>query len=180
AGVILRWIEEHKQYDPAAIVDDLGGSRVSEWVNLGGQLVPEADVTALRREIAAGTIDSWDAVHHRYDELAARYPDDLAAHAFAVARELLGDRSSEGELDRDDLKGFLSGAITIQEMIRDRVYQSRRKDYENPFRVATYMSTDEMEAAIGTIDDNSFVTRVAEETEIYRRRIEGVLRRLEG
>ncbi len=180
AGVILRWIEEHKQYDPAAIVDDLGGSRVSEWVNLGGQLVPEADVTALRREIAAGTIDSWDAVHHRYDELAARYPDDLAAHAFAVARELLGDRSSEGELDRDDLKGFLSGAITIQEMIRDRVYQSRRKDYENPFRVATYMNTDEMVAAIGTIDDNSFVTRVAEETEIYRRRIEGVLRRLEG
>jgi hypothetical protein len=37
-----------------------------------------------------------------------------------------------------------------------------------------------MEAAIGTIDDNSFVTRVAEDTEVYRRRIEGVLGRLEG
>ena len=42
---------------------------------------------------------------------------------------------------------------------------ARQKDYENPFRRATYRNEDEMIAAIGTLDDNSFVKQIKAQSE---------------
>jgi len=49
------------------------------------------------------------------------------------------------------------------------VYRSRKKDHDNPFRRATYRSDAEMQAAIGTVEDNSFVHLVREETEQFQK-----------
>lgn len=165
-------IVSHLESDPAAGERSPRGElpRVSAWINMGGQLVPEAEVTTLRAEIADGTLTSWRAVHHRYDELHRRYPQDLVAHAWAVAELLAGDFTSPTALAK-----FLRSAVTIQELVRDRVHESRRKDYENPFRIATYRSPEEMDAAIGSVDDNSFVQQVAEQTEQFATRVESVI-----
>ena len=63
----------------------------------------------------------------------------------------------------------LNKAVDIQEYICDQVYASRKKDYDNPFRQATFRNMDEMKAAIGTIDDNSFIVQVRKETEDFRK-----------
>ena len=68
-------------------------------------------------------------------------------------------------------------AVTIQEFIRDEVYNSRKKDYENPFRQATFRNMEEMTAAIGTVEDNSFVKQVQGETEEFKKNIEGIKKR---
>ncbi|MGM0675752.1 MAG: hypothetical protein ACQETQ_13750, partial [Spirochaetota bacterium] len=67
---------------------------------------------------------------------------------------------------------FLDRALEIQELKRDRVYESRKKDYDNPFRFLTYRNEAEMKAAIGDIEDNRFVKQVREETETFRVRVE--------
>ena len=48
-------------------------------------------------------------------------------------------------------------------------------DYENPFRRATYRNEDEMTAAIGRVEDNSFVKQVASDTEKELLQIDRIL-----
>ena len=58
------------------------------------------------------------------------------------------------------------------------MYQTRKKDYENPFRRATYRSDAEMIAAIGELDDNSFVRQIKGETETNLKRLEALRKTL--
>jgi hypothetical protein len=94
----------------------------------------------------------------------------MQRHAFAVFVLLHGGRIPA----RDEWSRFLDRAMEIQELRRDRVYESRQKDYDNPFRRATYRNEAEMFAAIGNIEGNRFVQQIREETEAFRRRVEAV------
>ena len=170
---LLSYLEEHPEQDYAEMCKRLDGSRAIEWVNLGGQLAPEEDVDALRLDIRSGVLPSWDAVHERYDQLWERYPLQKQRHAYAVSTILSGSHAP----DLPQWRAFLDQALAIQELVRDRVYSSRAKDYANPFRRATYRNEQEMIAALGTIDDNSFVRQVRAETEEFALRVESVRER---
>ena len=67
--------------------------------------------------------------------------------------------------------------MTAQEYVCDQVYVTRKKDYDNPFRQATYRNMDEMTAAIGTIDENSFILHVKQETEDFKLQAEEIKKR---
>ncbi|MFO7782344.1 MAG: DUF4954 family protein [Spirochaetia bacterium] len=167
---LLAYLEAGEGRSYEAMCDALAGERVQSWVNLGGQLVCEADVDELRADIGAGRLDSWEAVHARYEELWQRYPEEKQRHAFSVLVLLHGGRIPS----REEWVRFLDRAVEIQELRRDRVYESRQKDYDNAFRRATYRNDAEMRAAIGSIEDNRFVQQIREETEAFRRRVEAV------
>ena len=55
-------------------------------------------------------------------------------------------------------------AIRIQQFICDQVYLTRKKDYDNEFRNATFNSEEEKIAVIGELDDVSFVKQIREQT----------------
>ena len=61
----------------------------------------------------------------------------------------------------------LDKAVKIQQFICDQVYESRKKDYDNPFRNATFRNEEEKIAVIGKIDETSFVKQIREETENF-------------
>ncbi|MDZ7317202.1 MAG: DUF4954 family protein [candidate division KSB1 bacterium] len=145
----------------------LAGERVSRWVNLGGQLMPEQEVDRLRKDIADGVLKDWQAIHRRYDELWEAYPLEKQKHAFAVLCELLQNQNPTLE------QWFLAldKAEQVQSFICDQVYLSRKKDYDNPFRRATYRNDEEMVAALGTIEENSFIQQVREETREFAQTI---------
>jgi NDP-sugar pyrophosphorylase family protein len=147
-----------------------GASRL--WVNLGGQLTPARDVDQLRADIGGGTLNTWQAIHERYDALWKAYPLEKQKHAFAVLRELYG-----GCVELQQWQDAIAKAVEIQRYICDQVYLSRQKDFENPFRKATYRNEEEMLAALGTIEDNSFVKQVRAETEEFIRQAEAVAQR---
>ena len=157
----------------ADMCSDLSGPRTIDWVNMGGQLVPDDDISALRRGIGTGQISSWDAVHARYDSLWQKYPNDKYRHAFAVFGMLL--ESETPGMPR--WRAFLEQSVEVQNLVRDRVQSSRAKDYSNPFRRATYLNDEEMAAALGTLDDNSFVKQVRADTEVYTGHVEQALAR---
>jgi hypothetical protein len=106
---------------------------------------------------------SWDEIHTRYDQLWDAYPRDKQQHAYAVLCSLSG----AGHPAREEWIALLRAAGGIQEYIRDQVQATREKDFENPFRQATYRSREEMTASIGTIGENSFVLQVREETAAF-------------
>ncbi len=157
------WLEARRRSGYAEMAEALSGTRVVAWTNLGGQLVPEAAVDRMRREIGEGSLDSWDDIHGRYDELWDAYPQEKARHAFAVFALLAGADVPGPDAWND----FLDRAVEVQRIVRDRVYESRKKDFDNPFRNATYRNSAEMVAATGTVDDNTFVKQVREETDRF-------------
>jgi len=142
----------------------LKGSCSCQWDNLGGQLVPASDVKQLRKDIGQGKLKTWDAIHARYAELWDVYPLEKQKHAYRTLCRLL----ETDKLTAAQWNAMLDKAVSIQEYICDQVYASRIKDYDNLFRQATYRNTEEMTAAIGTIEDNSFVKLVREETENFK------------
>jgi hypothetical protein len=148
----------------------LGTGAQSEWVNLGGQLVPEKDVDRLRSDIGAGKLADWNEIHARYDQLWQEYPLEKQKHAYMTLCRLLG----ADKLSHEAWHAALDKAVAIQEYISSQVYISRKKDYDNPFRKATFRNIDEMTAAIGTIEDNSFVQQVRTETQEFRNTVEAI------
>ena len=139
-----------------------------EWVNLGGQLVMSADLDALRHDICHGTLDSWSAIHDRYDALWRRYPTDKMRHALYALCTALDAEAMTDELWLQ----ALAHEERIQRRISEQVYLSRKKDHDNPFRTATCRNDEEALAVYGTPEDNKFVCQVREETLRHLRRIE--------
>ncbi|MHC4265422.1 MAG: DUF4954 family protein, partial [Planctomycetota bacterium] len=154
----------------SSMCDSLKGKCRREWTNLGGQLMPSKDVDKLRDDVGKGTLTNWGDIHERYDVLWQGYPLEKQRHAYMILCTLLGT----DDLTKEQWISSLDKSVTIQEFIRDEVYNSRKKDFDNPFRQATYRNMEEMTAAIGTIEDNSFVKQVQEETEAFRKAVEEV------
>lgn len=151
----------------------LGGTRERRWVNLGGQLAPEADVVGLLEDIKKGKLANWPAIHQRYAQMWQEYPRQKQAHALAVLLDLLGAKKLSQEL----WDAALDEGLRIQEYIRDQVYVSRKKDYEDPFRQSTFRNAAEMKAVVGTAEDNSFVKQVRKDTEAFAELVEAVRKR---
>ena len=56
---------------------------------------------------------------------------------------------------------------------------SREKDYNDFFRTITFESTEEMEAVIGSFDDNDFLHTLKEETDAMIAEIDEVIKQYE-
>jgi len=154
--------------------------RISEWVNLGGQIVPAFRVDRLREQIRNREINSWDEIHAAYDEMAAAYPLDKARHAWEVYRLLERLPSPLGHPFEipGNLKKELETLSSISRMIEEQVYHSIAKDFEGPFKGITFRNKEEMERVVGTAKDNSFVKIVRERTKQYEETLKNLSERL--
>jgi hypothetical protein len=161
---LLAFLFAHPQENFASLGRALQGPRVKHWANLGGQLLPEKEVDKIRREIGAGKLASWEKIHDRYDRLWDKYQREKQKHAYAVWCEISGFKTPSAALWNE----ALGKALKIQEFIRDQVYISRKKDYDNPFRQSTFRNKEEMAATIGTPEENSFIILVQKETQDFQ------------
>ncbi len=146
-------------------------AREKVWVNMGGQLMKVGDVDKLRSDIASGALADWDAIHSRYDRIWKSYPEEKLAHSI----QCLAEFYCVERLSSDGWKRAVEDEKRICRLICDQVYQTRLKDYQNPFRRATYRCEEEMVAAIGPIEDNGFVRQVADDTERELVQLDNVL-----
>ena len=162
---MVRYFKQHPNENFNTVKEQLDGIRQREWVNLGGQLVKDDDVEQLRADIRNGLLDTWDKIHHRYDELWEKYPMDKLHHAYLSLIFLYKDELTT--LTEEVWQASLSKAIEIQQFICDQVYLTRKKDYDNPFRNATFRNEDEKLAVLGNIDDIDFVKQIREETVLF-------------
>ena len=121
------------------------GERTTRWVNIGGQLVAESDMTQLIADIENGTLDSWDAIHGRFDQLWQTYPAQKERHCYQVLCHL----SQKQHLDAEEWATYRAHYQRIQQFIADQKVLSRKKDDTNEFRHATYWNDAEMNAVLG-------------------------------
>lgn len=147
------------------------------WLNIGGQLIPEADLKALLNNIKANSISTWEEVHRFYKEASSRYQQQKCAHAFASLLELLN--VSAADFTVDQFTTLLNEASNTKEWMYQNIYNSRAKDYENEFRKMVYDNEQEMESVIGKFEDNAFIQQEKKEKETFLLKIKKLQKQLQ-
>ncbi len=131
-----------------------------KWTNLGGQLVPTEKLEKLKEEIKSGKFSNWKELHEIYDRWFEQYPYEKALHAMTVLKKVLNIDSLSGEIWEIQL----SELVKIRKYIDEQVFITRKKDYDNPFRLVTYSCNEERNIVLGPVEDNEFVKKSSETT----------------
>jgi len=141
-------------------------ARRSNWLNIGGQLFPQASVTTFKKDIYSGKIKSWDDVHSFYGINSQIYPEQKLQHSFASLLEILQLKSTD--FDKKSFKELIKQAVATREWMVKGIFESRAKDYHNPFRKMVYDNRKQMEEVVGKLDENSFIKKKIAEMKTYR------------
>ena len=139
------------------------------WKNIGGQLMPENAVKSLIRSIRSDKVASWDEVHMFYTKKSKAYAGDKFQHAFAGLLEVL--KLTPKRFSKKRFIELLQEAIDTKVWLTNGIYESRAKDYQNPFRKMVYETEQEMEKIIGKLKDNSFIQQQKEEMIAFGKRV---------
>ncbi|MBQ5491483.1 MAG: DUF4954 family protein [Treponema sp.] len=148
----------------------------TEWVNAGGQIIPEQKVQELFGLIVEKSINTWKEVHTFYDDCQKNYIDYKARYALYVFETLyerpLRDFTTEIFADITSDVAYVS-----MEMLESSI-ASRSKDYTDFFRSITFRNKDEVEAVLGTMGDNSFLRELREATDDFNTNLERLFKKL--
>jgi hypothetical protein len=149
---------------------------LAPWMNVGGQLILRSEIDKLNKQIVAGRIKDWDAVHNFYAQQGKNYQSEKLAHAMAAVREVFDinlKKASPGII-----KSLLHQSITTKEWMVKEIYESRAKDYRNPFRKMVYETTEAMNKVVGKLEDNSFIKQEQKALEEYKKDIHQLVTKL--
>lgn len=140
----------------------------SEWINVGGQLLPADALNNLLKGIRNNSVQSWEQVHEFYQQNGQSYPEQKFQHAYASLLEIL-----EIEIiNASQFKDLLHQAMEIKEWMFKNIYESRAKDYQSEFRKMLYDNEEEMENVIGKLEDNVFIEQQRKELEKFKSSVE--------
>jgi hypothetical protein len=142
------------------------------WINLGGQLIPESEIITLRKKINSNKIKSWDEIHAFYETMGKQYESQRSAHALASMSELLG--TSLKKVSKAKFHLLLGSMVSTKEWMAKGIYNSKAKDYSNPYRKMVYDTAAEMNAVIGKLEDNSFIKDQVAELKIFKKEITAI------
>lgn len=146
--------------------------------NLGSQLVPAADYQTLISTIKNGTFQKWDQIHLEYHRLSTKYPQDKLIHALASYAELMR-KEEPFSWTNETLTALVLSTQQTKYWILEEIYNSRAKDYKNPFRLMVYESYEEMEKVVGRLKDNSFINTQREEILSFDKMVDALLLKLQ-
>jgi hypothetical protein len=142
----------------------------NDWLNVGGQLLPQASVDGLLKRIRAGKIESWDEVHEFYRKNGKLYKNQKLQHAFASLLEI--NNLSPSKFTKKNFKKFLEQSLATKEWMTKAIYDSRAKDHHNEFRTMVYDNQQQMDKVIGKLDENEFINQQIKELKAFRIKIE--------
>jgi hypothetical protein len=167
---LLAFTAEHKPKSLAELKSLLPATvSRTEWLNIGGQLMPAEEVQTLKTRIKENKIRSWDAVHQYYIEAGNKYPAQKLKHALASLQDLL--QINLKKADSQFFETLADQAVFTKEWMTQGIYDSRAKDYQNQFRKMVYSSKAEMDEVVGKLEDNSFIHQQQEELARMKREI---------
>lgn len=169
----ITWYATVNSLSLSTVTDMFMGAARASWINLGGQLMKKNELEILKKDILTSEIDSWEEIHNRYLTLSKDYTENKCRHAFASLMSLYNINSSD--IDRKFWEKTLEMALTIQKHIEKNTYDSRLKDYTNKYRRITFDTKEEMEAVIGTIEDDTFIHIIQKEAKLFKTSVEKLL-----
>jgi NDP-sugar pyrophosphorylase family protein len=144
------------------------------WENLGGLLVPASRLAELLDRTETGAYPTWEALHGAYRELSASYSCDRLRCAWSTLGYLYPLPGRRGP-SAEGLASAFRDLAALGAFVEAAVYESRAKDWTNPFRKATFRSEAEMTAVLGRPEDNGFVRKTRAEMEELRAKVRSLV-----
>jgi len=175
---LLNHIENKKGEEIIQAIKEIKLSSINLiWSNIGGQLIPKKRIDDLLSKIKQGSIHNWDQVHSFYSTESALYLTRKDDHALACLQSITG--CSLNHVTPTILTNWLNKYVSIKKEITNRIYETRAKDYSNTFRKMVYDSEAEMNAVIGTIEDNGFINAQNKAMVQLKKKIKALINELE-
>lgn len=143
---------------------------LSPWINAGGQLIIRSALDKLIKQIHAGRIKSWTDIHSFYEQQSQNYPQEKLAHALAALKEVHAINLKKAT--PAVLQQLLQQSIATKEWMVKGIYDSRAKDYNNPFRKMVYETQEEMNKVVGKLASNTFIKQEQAALEAYKKSIQ--------
>ena len=149
---------------------------LSEWMNIGGQLIRKPEVEKLLSRIQTGKIQSWKEIHSFYIQQGNQYKNDKLHHALSALKQVhhIDFKKASPQV----FENLLQHSITTKEWMVKNIHESRAKDYSNPFRKMVYASDAEMNTVIGNLEDNGFINYEIKELAQYKKTVAQIIRNL--
>lgn len=144
----------------------------SEWVNVGGQIIPRDRLEQLFVLIKEETINTWEEIHAYYNECQAQYENYKVAYALNLLEKLYSRPISE--FNKEIYEDIVADAKTANTKIFDETLISRMKDYDDEFRMQTFNNAREMNAVLGSITDNEFILEMRETTQNFEKCVSSI------
>lgn len=174
---ILQHIIHNKFADFAALKKTLSAKiQRSAWLNVGGQLIQKSEIENVKRNIKSGKVKTWVELHDFYRQQGIAYTADKLNHAYTSLLEILN--ITPRQFTPVLLKVLLKQALETKEWMCKGIFDSRAKDYGNPFRKMVYDTNEEMNRVIGRLEDNSFIQQQLADLETMKKQIKAVLRKM--
>jgi Domain of unknown function (DUF4954) len=148
----------------------------SEWMNIGGQLIQQIAVEKLQSNIVHQKVKSWNEVHAFYTEQSATYFTDKLNHAYTALLEILNITPKQFTVAF--FIQLLEKSVATREWMCKGIYESRAKDYRNPFRKMAYSNSKEMNQVVGRLEENSFIQEQMGQLEELKKQVKSVKRKL--
>lgn len=148
----------------------------SSWMNIGGQLIKKSSVDKLKTSIKSSKINSWSEVHSFYKEQGQLYPADKLQHAYTSLFEI--KQITARHFTAETFIELLNDAIKTRTWMSKGIYESRAKDYSNPFRKMVYETNEEMNRVLGKLEDNSFIQDQMAELEKMKKEIKQLIKKI--
>jgi hypothetical protein len=142
---------------------------ITNWENVGGQLMTKPQVQTLIAKIKSGNIKSWQAVRDYYQATGHTYEVLKLEHAIAVANKYL--QINLATIKKPTLKLLLNRFVEIESNNVKQIIASRAKDYDSPFKQMLYSNKEEMEKVIGSLENNSFIVQKKQELNTLKKQI---------
>ncbi len=95
-------------------------------------------------------------------------------HAYTSLLEI--ENITTKQFTPDYFKDLLKRSIATKTWMSKGIYDSREKDYLNPFRKIVYETKAEMDAVVGRIEDNQFIQHQFCELENYKKDIRKIIK----
>ena len=141
----------------------------TEWENVGGQIIPSEKIQELFEKIKNREIENWDQVHDFYNLAEAAYSLYKVRYSLYLLEFLYCCPIEDFSVDL--YRNITDDVFIVACDMYKAALKSREKDYTDYYRNMTYRSKEEMEAVIGSLDDNSFLKKMHEETEVFTKSI---------
>jgi hypothetical protein len=148
---------------------------ITDWVNVGGQLVLRSEVEKQIKQVRAGRVKSWDEMHAFYVQQGKNYAADKLAHSLAILKEVFGINIKRASAAT--IKQLLQQSIATRDWMVKGIRESRAKDYENPFRTMVYENAAAMEKVVGKLSENSFIKQEQKAFDTYKKDIAQLMKK---
>lgn len=144
----------------------------SEWVNVGGQIIPRDRLEQLFVLIKEEAINTWEEIHAYYNECQAQYENYKVAYALNLLEKLYSRPISE--FTKEIYEDIVAGSKITNIKRFDETLISRMKDFDDEFRMQTFNNAREMNAVLGSITDNEFILEMRENTQNFEKSVSNI------